>query len=377
MTTSPRGGEIIVASGSNTAANASASRALSAASSSAWTSSGVRADMPHSVAPRRAGRPIPGSWVATIAAWTHAGTSSGWPIAALGVGEFSLAAARALRRAVPFDGVCVATMDPGHAAGRPGHTIENGLPEAVQPRYTEIEVAEHGLQQVHRPRARPDAGGEPERGHRREPRPQRAPSRTAAPERVRRRRTARRALGGWGGIVLLRETGGADFTPAEVATVAALSGSLAEGLRRALLFDALAGEPSDEVAGADPARPGQHARERERRRRSVAGRVRRRFRSRDPRSRRARTLGRRSARRTARLRTPSGRWLILRGSMLGDRARGDPRSAARARARAADRRGLRAHRPRARGHPARRPGALHERRSARGCSCPRTRCRTT
>ena len=41
----------------------------------------------------------------------------------LGVSEFSLAAARALRRAVPFDGVC-------------------GLPEEAQPRYAEIEVAE-------------------------------------------------------------------------------------------------------------------------------------------------------------------------------------------------------------------------------------------
>ena len=47
----------------------------------------------------------------------------------LGVREFSLAAARALRRAVPFDGVCVVTMDPATLLPT-GHVIENGLPES-------------------------------------------------------------------------------------------------------------------------------------------------------------------------------------------------------------------------------------------------------
>jgi hypothetical protein len=32
-----------------------------------------------------------------------------------GVRDFSLGAARILARAVPFDGVCVVTRDPGHA----------------------------------------------------------------------------------------------------------------------------------------------------------------------------------------------------------------------------------------------------------------------
>jgi hypothetical protein len=57
----------------------------------------------------------------------------------LALRDFSLAAARILRRAVPFDGVCVMTMDPATLLPT-GHVIENGLPEAVTPRLAEIEL---------------------------------------------------------------------------------------------------------------------------------------------------------------------------------------------------------------------------------------------
>src|SRR4051794_26009723 len=46
----------------------------------------------------------------------------------LGVREFSLGAARIVSRVVPFDGVCVMTMDPATQLPT-GHVIENGLPE--------------------------------------------------------------------------------------------------------------------------------------------------------------------------------------------------------------------------------------------------------
>ena len=57
-----------------------------------------------------------------------------------GAREFALQAARVLARAVPFDGVCVLTMDP--ATHLPtGETVQNGLPAAATARLTEIELS--------------------------------------------------------------------------------------------------------------------------------------------------------------------------------------------------------------------------------------------
>ena len=70
-----------------------------------------------------------------------------------GVREFALGAARILRRAVPFDGVCVLTLDPATLLPT-GEVIENGLPADATPRLTEIEIGERGLQQVRRAGAR-------------------------------------------------------------------------------------------------------------------------------------------------------------------------------------------------------------------------------
>ena len=58
-----------------------------------------------------------------------------------GVREFSLAAARIVGRAVPFDGVCVLTMDPASLLPT-GEVVENGLPPEATARMTEIEI--HG-----------------------------------------------------------------------------------------------------------------------------------------------------------------------------------------------------------------------------------------
>jgi hypothetical protein len=59
----------------------------------------------------------------------------------LGVLDFSLAAARALRGVVAFDGVCVLTLDPATALPT-GEVVENGVPDAERPRLTEIELGE-------------------------------------------------------------------------------------------------------------------------------------------------------------------------------------------------------------------------------------------
>ncbi len=56
-----------------------------------------------------------------------------------GVRDFALGAARILARAVPFDGVCVLTLDP--ATGLPTReVVENGLPASTARRMAEIEV---------------------------------------------------------------------------------------------------------------------------------------------------------------------------------------------------------------------------------------------
>jgi DNA-binding CsgD family transcriptional regulator len=59
----------------------------------------------------------------------------------LDVRDFSLRAARVIGRAVPFDGVCVLTMDPATLLPT-SEIVENGLPDSATPRMAEIELAE-------------------------------------------------------------------------------------------------------------------------------------------------------------------------------------------------------------------------------------------
>ena len=56
-----------------------------------------------------------------------------------GVREYSLGAARILAREVPFDGICVLTMDPATLVPT-GEVVENGLPPEVTARMSEIEM---------------------------------------------------------------------------------------------------------------------------------------------------------------------------------------------------------------------------------------------
>src|SRR4051812_15671843 len=56
-----------------------------------------------------------------------------------GVRDFSLGAARIVARAVPFDGVCLVTMDPATLLPT-GEVVDNGLPPEATARLTEIEL---------------------------------------------------------------------------------------------------------------------------------------------------------------------------------------------------------------------------------------------
>jgi len=165
----------------------------------------------------------------------------------LGVRDFSLAAARALRRAVPFDGVCVLTIDPATLLPT-SEVVENGLPAAAMARLTEIEIREPDYNKFDAltRAARPAASlSEATRGRL---------------DQSRRQRELRRPSGfedelrvvlisdseAWGALTLLRERGRRHFTQAEVRRVTSLTSTLAEGLRRALLLGELS--VSDEIA---------------------------------------------------------------------------------------------------------------------------------
>jgi DNA-binding CsgD family transcriptional regulator len=163
--------------------------------------------------------------------------------------DFALDAARIVARGVPFDGVCVLAMDPATLLPTQ-EIVENGLPVAVMPRMAEIEAHGDDFNSF----ASLAGSG------------QSAASLSAATggdlQRSRRHREVRRPSGFgdelravladdgviWGALTLLRGSESPDFTPAEAALVAALTRELAEGLRRATLFAAL----SDDEAGEEP-----------------------------------------------------------------------------------------------------------------------------
>ena len=165
----------------------------------------------------------------------------------LGVRDFSLAAARALGRTVPFDGVCVLTVDPATLVPT-GEVVENGLPPAATEQLTDIEVhqPDHNKFAALARSARPAASL--------------SDATEGRLDRSLRHRELRRPSGfedelravlvadgsAWGALTLLRERGAPHFTSTEVRRVAAVASSLAEGLRRAQLLDEPA--PGDDTA---------------------------------------------------------------------------------------------------------------------------------
>jgi DNA-binding CsgD family transcriptional regulator len=158
----------------------------------------------------------------------------------LDVNDYALAVVRRLRTVVPFDGLCMITLDPATMLPT-GHVIENGLPEgAPTRRLLEIEVAE------------PDVNKFTELARRQPSVAILSESTEGALDRSRRHRELRRphglgdelraalsgSAGTWGGLVFMREASSARFTSADAKLVAAICRELAEGLRRAILLTA-------------------------------------------------------------------------------------------------------------------------------------------
>jgi DNA-binding CsgD family transcriptional regulator len=254
----------------------------------------------------------------------------------LGVQDFSRAVTRILGRAVPFDGICLLTMDPATLLPT-GEIVEDGLPAAAMIRLTEIELREPdfnkftALTRAHQPTASLSGAtaGDLDRSLRQ--REVRRPSGFADELRA----VLSGTTGTWGALTLLREARSAHFTPAEVRFVASLAAALADGLRRAaLLGDAVDGSGDDDtgllvlasdgtVEMANPAaarwldelgagdRPGGHlplaVRAAASRARAAAADG-----ANDGDGGPAARLAR------ARIRTPAGRWVVVRGSLLGD-----------------------------------------------------------
>jgi DNA-binding CsgD family transcriptional regulator len=247
-----------------------------------------------------------------------------------GARAFSLGATRILARSVPFDGVSVLTMDPATRLAT-GAFVENGLRGAAAARIGEIEYSESdvnkfgALARSGRLAASLSeaTGGDLDRSLRH--RELRAPK--GFGDELRAVLVSNAAT--WGGLTLGRALDREPFAPAEVALVASLSGYLAEGLRRAMLLTARSPELRDDdrsaglallaadnsISGADTtaeawldelATTGPDTRVPPVVT-AVASRARRIADGREPSGGLAR----------ARVRTPSGIWLAVRGSVLG------------------------------------------------------------
>src|SRR3954462_8377419 len=161
-----------------------------------------------------------------------------------GLRDFSLGAARILRRAVPFEGVCVLTMDPATLVPT-GEAVENGLPVAAYARMAEIEGrgedfnAFRCLALSEPVAATPSqaTGGELARSERH--REIRSPN--GFGDELRAALTDGQAT--WGALTLLRGSDTAPFSPAAALLVAEVTHQGSEGLRRACLLAPATPEP--------------------------------------------------------------------------------------------------------------------------------------
>jgi DNA-binding CsgD family transcriptional regulator len=244
------------------------------------------------------------------------------------VRDFALGAARILRRAVPFEGVCVLTMDPATLVPT-GAVLENGPPTAAYPLLRENEfrgedfIAFRSLavSDCHAATLSGATGGVLDRSDRHRE--------IMGPNGFGDELRAALVDGQvtWGALALMRGADSEPFSPAEAALVEAVTRQLAEGLRRAVLLDRDAPGPADgedaagvavlapdgsttfadEVAaawiedlGGNGSLPPVVT--------AVAGRARTVAAGAAPDGRVAR----------ARVRAESGRWLVVRGSVLGD-----------------------------------------------------------
>jgi DNA-binding CsgD family transcriptional regulator len=162
------------------------------------------------------------------------------------VDDFSSEAARILARGIPFDGICVLTMDPATTLPT-GEFVENGLPSDVMAQMVEIEFCEgdvNGFSTLARSgqvaATLSEATGGDLAGSRRH-RELRAPSGFGDELRA----ILMSDGSTWGALTLLRRAGSDPFDVGDAPTVASLAPYLAEGLRRAML-------PRSTPADAEP-----------------------------------------------------------------------------------------------------------------------------
>lgn len=233
----------------------------------------------------------------------------------LPVPEYAQAVGTALLRVVPAEGTCLMTLDPATMLPTAEY-VENGLPTPELLRLVEIEVREPDYNKwtalAGAASLSDVTAGDLDRSLRQ--REIRRPGGFGDELRA--------VLGGWGALTVFRAADRPHFSTADVQFVASTAELIGDGLRRAMLLDAaqagvedvglLLLDPDDEVSLANPAADrwlddlgaGDRAGARlplvvpavARQARAVD----------DP------TLAR------ARARTRSGRWLVVRASLMGD-----------------------------------------------------------
>ena len=159
---------------------------------------------------------------------------------------FSIGAARILARAVPFDGVCVLTMDPATLLPT-GAVLENGPPAAAHARLKELEFRGEdfiafrslALSERHAATLSHATGGVLDRSERH--RDIMGPH--GFGDELRAALVDGEAT--TGALALIRRSDREPFSPAHAALVEAVTRQLAEGLRRAVLLDHAATGPAD------------------------------------------------------------------------------------------------------------------------------------
>jgi DNA-binding CsgD family transcriptional regulator len=243
------------------------------------------------------------------------------------VRDFALGAARILGRAVPFDGVCVLTMDPATLLPT-GAVMENGPPTGEHSRLRDNEFCGEdfiafntlALSERHAAALSQATGGVLDRSERH----REIMGPLGFGDEVRAALVDGQTT--WGALVLMRGADREPFSPAQAALVEAVTRHLAEGLRRASLLDRDAPEPPDgEDAGVVVLAPDDSSVFADETAAgwmgelgdygsvppvvlSVAGQARLAAAGRADDGRIAR----------ARVRARSGHWLVVRGSLLGD-----------------------------------------------------------
>jgi DNA-binding CsgD family transcriptional regulator/GAF domain-containing protein len=231
-----------------------------------------------------------------------------------------------LNKAVPFDGVCLLTVDPTTLLPT-GEVVENGLPPAATARLTEIELGEPDvnkfttLARARVPAARLSSatGGDLDLSLRQ--RELRRPHGFADELRA----VLTGPTGSWGTLTLLRETKRPEFTDAEVRFMASLAPVLADGVRRVMLrsqtaagdaqgpatgFMVVASDDTVELTNADAEYWLDELATSDVNRLPVA------VRAVVAQTRQVAMTGTSMA--SARVQTRSGQWLIVRGSVVGD-----------------------------------------------------------